>query len=79
MCGAILSGDTGQGQGPAAPRQPRHHEGKPPVHLQPSHTRTSILDLSLSGQDSTNYMRYSALSCKIGFVLEDSAQVYRLI
>lgn len=50
VCGVILSGDTGQGQG--QPLQPHHHKGKQPIRLQPFYAEISILDFSLSVQDS---------------------------
>ena len=58
----------------AAPRQPHNHEGKHLIPLQPFCTQTTIL-FSLSVQYSINYMRYSTLYYKIGFVLDDFAQL----
>ena len=60
--------DTGQWQQATAPSQPRDHEGKQSIYLQP-------FCFSLSVQYSINYMRYSTRYYNIGFVLDDFAQL----
>ena len=73
VSGTILSHDAGSE--PTAPGQPHHHEGQ--QHLQPFYDRTIItfLFFIFCFSLSTNYMRYSILYYKVGFVLDDFAQL----
>lgn len=70
--GMILSRDARQraAPAPAAPSQPRNHEGKLPIYLDHS---APILPFcfSFSVQYAINYMRFSTFCYKIGFMLDD--------
>ena len=72
--GIILSSDTRQWQRATAPSQPQHHAGKQPTHYNHSVPEQPFCS-SLSVQYSINYIRYSRFYYKIGFVLEDFAQL----
>lgn len=63
VCSAVVSSDTGQGQGAAAHRGPCSHEGEQPVHFQVFCPRQQFC-LPPSVQDSVPYMRCSILHDK---------------
>lgn len=64
----VLCPNAGEGHWATAPIQPRDHRGKRLIHLKP-------FRFSLSVQCSLYNMRYSILDYKIGFVLDDIAQL----
>ena len=78
ICNTILSGDAGQLQGPQLTlghRIMRVHDEYTYNHSVP----IQLFCFSLSVQYSINYIKYSTLYYKIGFVLDDFAQAINYI